>query len=135
MAGPLVTVDTLVSGITLDVDRQLRMGRKIYMRFMVPDEDQLTKWRVVRVVKTGWNRISGDERTVSDGSSVIYQVAETKANKGFGAILSMKDLYVEVLGQTLSVAEVEPLAPNEAQVYTLTCRTRTNRKKFFETRK
>lgn len=134
MAGPLVEVNTIVAGVNLDVSRLLNLGDAT-MRFMIPDTVQFGGWRTVRFVKEAFDRIAGDEETRGDGHSVVYQIAATQANAGIGDTLRLKDLHVEVLSQIYSVANVSPLAPNEAQVYTLTCKTRTLRDKFFDNKK
>jgi len=135
MPGPLVSVDTIVAGVNLDVSRLLRLGRSATMKFMTPDSIQFSGWRVAQFIKKGFDRIAGDEITRDDGSSVIYQVARIKANAGIERTIRLKDLHVEVLGEIYIVASVEPLAPNEAQVYTLTCKTRTLRDKYFDNKR
>jgi hypothetical protein len=131
MAGPLANVGTITSGINLDVNRSLYWGRNLIMEFFVPDVNEVTGLRLVQTLTKGFNRITGDEVTKGDGKTVIFQVALVKANEGFQDTIRLKDLQVRVDGETYVVGEVPDVAPNEAQVYTLYCKTRTLRSKPF----
>lgn len=127
MPGPLANIGTILDGIGNDIDRALNMENEtpLSMRFVVPDSNQLTSWRTVYVVSTGWNRESGDEKTKENGSEVIFSVADVSSM--FGPILTLKDLHVFVEDVLYSVGQVPPLSSNESQTYRLTCKVRTLR--------
>lgn len=133
MLGPLTRVGTITAGITLDVDRLLYMGKGRTMKFMVPDTTQIDNWRTVLILKKGFNRITGPEKTQGDGAEVIFKVADLKG--AVRPIIGLKELHVEVENQLYSVATVPPVASNEAQVFALTCKTRTQRTKYFENKR
>jgi len=128
--GPLVAVDTLVENINLDVSRLLRLGQNTRLKLIVPDANSLTKWRTLKTIKEGFDRTTGDELTANDSRTVIYRIADVGGT--LAPILQTSNLHVEVLGEILSVAMTDSPAPNEAQVYTLTCKTRTMRNKHFD---
>ena len=129
MAGPLVLIDTINAKISLDINRTLRLGPTAKMKFKVPDTMQADNWRVVKTLKTGFDRISGDELIRGDARTVFYQIADTE--NIMADILREENLHVEVLNETFSVEKAESPAPNEAQVYTLTCKIRTIRTTYF----
>jgi hypothetical protein len=133
MPGPLAIIDTLTAGINLDINRLLYMGPEKTIKFMVPDTTQLDNWRVELTLTKGFNRITGLEKTQGDGTEVIFKVADP--DNVLSTIVRLKDLYVEVEDIIYSVGSVPPVASNEAQVYTLTCKTRTLRNKYFDTTK
>lgn len=130
--GPLATVDTVVAGINLDVNRELYMGPGKTMEFIVPDTNQLSKWRTLLVITSGFNRITGLEKTTGDGSEVIFQVADP--DEVLRPVLATKELHARVEGIIYSVAKTPPVASSEAQVYTLTCKVRTLRTPFDNTK-
>ena len=128
--GPLALVDTIVAGVNLDVGRLLYMGPNKTMAFMVPDTTQISGWRIVLTLLKNFNRITGPEKTSGDGSEVIFKVADPDGL--LGPVLGLNDLYVEVETEKYSVTNTPPVASNEAQVFTLTCKIRTKRTKFFD---
>lgn len=132
MAGPLVRVNTLTEGITNDVSRLLNMGPGIVLEFIVPNRLELDGWNVLGTVTRGFDRIVQDENTTGDGSDVVYSV--TDPDGLYGTILRTKDLHIRVDDEIYKVAEIPPVAPNEAQVYTLKCKTRTLRAAFDTTK-
>jgi hypothetical protein len=123
--GPIAKVDTLTASIDLDLGRRLRWGKGLVLEFIVIDSLQSSRWRIVLALSKGFNRISHTEETNHDGSEVILQVADPKGK--LVTVFRLKDLHVRVDGQIYSVSKVPPLAPNVAQVYTLTCKIRTIR--------
>jgi hypothetical protein len=130
MAGPLVRVKTKSAAISLDVDRTLNMGKGQVLRFLVPDPTQINKMRTLLVLSKGFNRITPKEETKKDGREVIIKVADL--NGAVGSIIREKDLHVELDSELYSVDEVPKVAPNVAQVYQVTCKTRTLRNKYFD---
>lgn len=132
MAGPLTKVDTTVAAISLDISRKLNWGKGLSLEFIVPDQQQMDKWRIVGIIKKGFDRVTDDERTQNDGSDVIFEVADI--NKKMGLILRNKDLHVRVNTDIYKVGKVAPVPPNVAQVFTLNCKTRTVRTKFDTTK-
>lgn len=130
MSGPLAKIGTTLAGINLDVSRLLYMGQGMTLTFLVPDSSEISTWRTLLVVTKGFDEITGRERDRRDGTEVIYKV--TDPNNLLGPILRTKDLHVEVDAVIYSVATVPRVAPNEAQVFTLTCKVRTLRNKFFD---
>lgn len=131
--GPLALVDTIVAGVNLDVERLLRMGPGKTMIFKVPDTTVVDRWTTLLTLTRYFNRITAQEKTLGDGSEVIFRVADPNAQ--LVSVLTVKDLHVEVEGVTYSVARVPPVASNEAQVFDFTCKVRTLRNKFFDNKK
>lgn len=128
--GPMVAVNTTVEAVNLDVSRTLGLGASTKMYLIVPDTTQEDNWRTVKIITSGFDRVTLDEVTLGDARSIFYRIADKKGN--LGPILRMKDLHVKVLGEIHSVSKTDSPAPNEAQVYTLTCKTRTLRNKHFD---
>lgn len=131
--GPMVTVRTVVAGINLDVGRLLNMGPDKTLKFMVPDTTQMTNWRTELTVVSGFNRITGHEKTSGDGSEVIFKIADP--NGTVRPKLALKDLHVEVEGLIYQVGQIPPVASSETQVFTLTCKQRTLRTQFDNAKK
>src|SRR5438105_26158 len=123
--GPLAKVNTALRSVNLDLSRILNWGKGLYLEFIVVDRSQIDGWRTVLVLTKGFNRIVHSESTDRDGSEVIYSIADPKEK--VGTILRLNDLHIRVDGQIYKVGKVPPIASNEAQVYTLTCKTRTVR--------
>lgn len=129
MPGPLANVGTIVGGMGLDIHRLLYMGNGKTMTFLVPDTTQMDNWRTVLVLTKGFDRVPADEKTKGEGSEVIFKVADETGT--LIDVLILPDLYVEVESVVYSVAQVPPVASNASQIFTLTCKTRTLRDKFF----
>lgn len=132
MAGPLVDVKTITAGVGLDVDRTLNLG-DVVLRFIVADPIQISNWRTLLVLSSGFNRISPSEETQGDGREVIIHVADL--NGAVGTIIRTKGLHVDLDGEIYEVATVPKVAPNVAQVYKLTCKVRTMVNKYFDNTK
>lgn len=130
MSGPLARIGTITEGITLDVNRTLYMGQGKTMTFLVPDTTQVDNWRTLIVISKGFDEVSGREKDRKDGSEKIFKVADP--TNVLGPIFRTKDLYVEVDSVIYSVATVPQISANQAQVFTLTCKIRTLRNKFFD---
>lgn len=131
--GPLALVDTITAGIDLDVQRLLRMGPGKTLEFIVPDSSEVTGWRTLATLTKNFNRITGQERTVNDGSEVIFKVADP--DEALDAVFQISELHVRVEDIIYSVAKTPPLASSEAHVFTLTCKIRTLRNKYFDNTK
>jgi hypothetical protein len=128
--GPLTRVGTKVARINLDVSRKLNWGRVGDLEFLVVDRNELDNWRVIRTVTRGFDRLSQSEQTSGDGSEVIIEVVDADPDNSLLPTLRTKDLHLRVDGEIYRVSNTEPIAPNEAQVYTLKCKTRTTRTAF-----
>lgn len=133
MAGPLVDVKTQIKSINLDVARELNMGPSKTMEFMVPDSTSITKWNVLLTLTSGFDRKTQKEVTQGDGSSVVFEVADP--NGDVSNVIGRSSLHVRVEGIIYMVSDVPPLASNETQFYTLTCKTRTLKTRFDTTKK
>ena len=130
--GPLTRVNTTVARINLDVSRKLNWGRGLTLEFIVVDRNEVDNWRVIKTVTRGFDRLSDTERTSGDGSDVILEVVDIDAD--LAQVLRTKDLHVRVDGDIYRVASVPPIASNEAQVFTRTCKVRTTRTAFDSTK-
>ena len=128
MSGPLVRVNTTVAGINLDVSRLLNMGKGITLEFIVPDQTEVSNWRVLLTLTKGFDRIVQDEKTKEDGSDVIIHVADLAGN--LGPIVRSTDLHIRLEGQIYKVAKTPPVASNEVQVFKLMCKTLVLRNNF-----
>lgn len=133
MGGPLTRVKTLTAGISLDISRKLNMERGTVLRFLVPDPSQFSKMRTILVLTKGFDRITPEEGTRGDGREVIIKIADVHG--AVGPIIREKDLHVELEGTTYAVDSVPQVAPNVAQVYEVTCKTRTLRNTYFDNSK
>lgn len=131
--GPMVKVKTQTAAIPLDVDRLLNMGSEKVLRFIIPDPTQFSKWRTLLTLDTGWNRITPAERTAGDGREVIFRIADLTG--AVSNIIRTKDLYVELDDEIYSIDDVPQVAPNVAQVYDITSKTRTLRNKYFDNKR
>lgn len=134
MAGPLTDVDTLIAGINLDISRQLRYGDNVVMRFYVPDSVQFDKLRTVLVLLEGFDRMTEEEKGMGPSHKVVFKVADVTGE--LAPIIEMKDLMVEIEDDGLfQISQVPLINPNQAQVYTINCRTQNIRKNFDNTAK
>lgn len=132
MAGPMVAVKTQVAGINLDVGRLLNMGSDVILEFIVSDTSEITKWRTVLSMTKSWNRIDElDSSNDKTGSPAIFKVADLEGT--VSTVIRLQDLHVRVEGKLYSVTSVPPVPSHRAQVYTLTCKTRTLRGQFDTT--
>ena len=131
LVGPLADVGTIMAAVNFDVSRQLNYAGGVSMIFLSPAAGQPDGWKTEKIILNGWNRLSEDERSSGDSQSVIYQLAAIAENGGLEALFSVKGLHVKVLDEILSVEIVTAPASNEAQIYTLTCKTRIARNTFF----
>lgn len=122
--GPLSNVKTQVAAVNLDVQRLLNWGQGIILELIVVDTTQLDNWRVIRVFNNGFNRI-GQGDASREGSEITYRVADLIGD--LGTLIRLKDLHVRADGLIHRVEKVPPVASNQAQVYTLTCKIRTTR--------
>lgn len=130
MAGPLVEVDTIVAGIVLDVDRQLRLGPDSTLEFIKPNTNEISGWEILRSVNENFNRIAGDEKTRDDGKTIVFEVADIVGD--LKETLRTKELYLRCNGVIYKVDEIPQIADNEAQVYTIYCRMRTLKTTYFD---
>lgn len=121
--GPLARVGTQVAAVNLNVGRALYWGKGIVMELLVPDQNAVGGLRIEKTLVKDFNRITGDEATQGDGQTVVYQIADTAGN--LETTLRMNGLIVRVDGMTSEVKSIPLLAPNEAKVFTLTCKVRT----------
>jgi hypothetical protein len=128
MPGPLAEVATTVARVNLDVSRTLNLGEEAQLRFVRPDADEATGWAEVLVVTDGWDRVSGDEELRGDGQTVMFDVVEREAAPFMGEVLRINDLHVECEGVRYKVGNTPRPPSNQAQVYHLTCSTRTLRR-------
>lgn len=129
MPGPLVKVKTKTAAISLDVSRKLNSGKGKVLRFLVPDSNQVTGHRVLLSLTRGFDRITPSEETLDTGRDVLIRVADITG--AVGTIIREEDLHVELEGIVYAVDDVPQVAPNVAQVYNITCKTRTLRVKSF----
>lgn len=129
MAGPLIKVKTKTAAISLDISRKLNLGKNKVLRFLVPDANQVTGLRVLLTRTRGFDRITSSEETLDTGRDVIIRVADDDG--AVGSIIHEADLHVELEGEIYAVDDVPKVAPNVAQVYDITCKTRTTRVKHF----
>lgn len=133
--GPLTRVNTKVAAINLDVSRKLNWGKGLTFEFIEVDRNETGGWKVLLTLTKGFDRNSSAEKTNGDGSEVIYEVADIVSPAGtLTTVLRTKDLHVRVDSLIHKVARVSPVASNEAQLYTLTCKTRTTRTSFDATK-
>ena len=130
--GPLTKVSTIVAGINLDISRQLNWGKGLRLEFLTPNETAPDGLLVQRILVKGFDRIALDEDTRAEGHTVIFRCV---GPKDLIDTLRLPDLHARVDGETYSVADIPAIAPNEAQVYTLICKVRTIRKRFFDNTK
>lgn len=128
--GPLAKVDTLTAGIGLDISRKLNWGKGLTLEFITVDGTDMTGWKVQYTLLKGFDRIIQDEKTTGDGSDVIFEAVDPTLSSDLAPVMRLKDLHVRVDGIIYRVAFVQPVPPNGAQLYTLTCRTRTLRTNF-----
>lgn len=128
MAGPLVKVNTTVAGINLDVSRLLNLGRDVTMEFLVPDITQSDGLRPIKHLTKSFDRLGPNADTDGDSKKVYFRVADRFAE--LAEIFREPNLYVRVSGDTFKVQDVDKPEPNVAQVYTMTCVTRTLRTNF-----
>ncbi len=135
MAGPLVRVDTITAAISLDIDRQLRLGKEAKLEFLTPDRTQTNGWKIEYTMLKNFNRVTGAENESGDGSDVVYRAADRSSTGELGPIVRLKNLHIRVLGDVYKVARVPPVPPNAAQVYTLICGERMARANFDTTKK
>lgn len=134
MAGPLANVDTLVAGIVNDVSRQLYYGPGVVMRFMVPDGQQINGYKTLLTIKQGFDRVPTD-RVGTDAETKLVQFLIADVTGQVVKIIREKDLHIEVLDEVFTLAQVPAIGPNQAQEFTLNCRTRNIRKKGFDNSK
>lgn len=133
MAGPLAKVDTKIAALNMDINRKLRWGKGITLEFLVPDISvPVTGLRSIQIIKKGFDRVSGDERILDEGQTVVFQVAAITPNLAIIETLKLKDLVMKADGETFTIGTVDRPAPNESQVYTLNSKVRLLRKKNFE---
>lgn len=128
MAGPLVSVDTIIAGINYDVNRLLRAGVN-NLEFIVPNRSEPSGWEILLTLTRGWDRVTPREDTAGDGSDVIVKVAD-QGDGDLAGTLETRNLHVRFNNEIFFVASVPPVAFNEAQVYELQCKTRTKRTTF-----
>ena len=133
MLGPLARVGTITESISLDINRKLNWGRDKTLKFVVPDTNQFNDWQILLIVSKGFDRITSAEDTNDDGREVIFRVADLTG--AVGTIIRTKDLHVMVDSDIYSVESVPLVAPNVAQVFAITCKTRTLRTKYFENKR
>lgn len=133
MAGPLVKVDTVVAATNLHVERLLRLGKEAQLEFLIENRNNVDGWEVVHTEPKYFNRITGSEADGGDGSDVIYKVADRAGV--LAPIVRLNKLHIRVLGEVYKVSRVPPVAPNEAQVYTLICGERMARANFDTTKR
>lgn len=132
MAGPLVKVDTISAGISLELDRVLRLGKEAQLEFIIPNRNEADGWEVVATAIKYFSRVTAAEGEGGDGSDVVYRVADRTGT--LGPVVRLKNLHIRVLGDVYSVSRVPPIAPNRAQVYTLVCGERMARANFDTTK-
>lgn len=132
MAGPLTKVGTKIAAINLDISRKLNWGRGLTLEFIVVDRTQLDDWRILMTLTKSFDRVGQSEKTDGDGSDVTIEVADLSGT--LWSILRTKGLYIRIDGNIYGVSKVPPLAPNEAQVFTLMCKTHTLRANFDTTK-
>lgn len=131
--GSLAKIDTKVAAINLDVLRKLNWGKNLALEFIVVDKTQLNDWRILAVATKGFDMVPQDGKSRGDGAPVVIEVADISGS--LGDILQVKDLHVRADDIIYKVSDVPPIAPNGAQVYTLTCKVRTLRTAFDTTKK
>lgn len=130
MAGPLVQVNTIVAGVTLDVSRILNLGPDVVLRLVVADTTQFDNLRTVLTVTSGWDRMQQVEQGLKDGNKVVFKIADVDGT--VRPIINTKDLMIDVDNELFDIASVPLINPNSAQVYTLNCRTRNLRRRSFD---
>ena len=109
MPGPLVEVNTVVSGITLDVNRQLYLGPDSTIQLIRPKKSEADGWEVLLEITENFDRIVGDEQIRGDGKDVIYQVADVEGD--VGPLLRTKDLHLRTdTGNLYKVDRVPAIA-------------------------
>lgn len=135
MAGPLAEVDTLVAGINLDVNRQLRLGVDATLEFLKSKAGAVDGWEIVKTLIDNFDRISGDESDRGDAKQVVFQACELSADgtaNNLATVLRTTGLYVRCNGNIYTLERSAQPADNEAQVYTIYCKTRTMNNKYFD---
>lgn len=132
MAGPQVRINTISASIGLDISRKLNMGKDMVLEFIVPDKAQDNDWRILLALTRGFDRITPSEKTKGESREVLIRVADR--NGAVGTIIRTKDLHVRLDGSYYLVSSVPQVAPNQAQVYDLTCKVRTLRAPFDTTK-
>jgi len=126
--GPMVGVRTILRSVNLNVGRLLNTGEGA-LEFLVPDANQPDNFRIVKTLETGFDRKSLDELERGDGKTVRFDVADLDGT--LGAVIREKELFLRHQGEYFKVTDVPKLAPNETQVFEITCVERTLKNSFF----
>lgn len=132
MSGPLTRVGTKLAAVQLDVSRKLNWGKNLSLEFIVVDRNEVDNWNVVLSLTKGFDRISDEERTDKDGSSIVLEVADLTGT--LVSTLRLSKLFLRIDDAIYRVAEISPVAPNEPQVFTIYCKERTLRTSFDTTK-
>lgn len=129
MSGPLARLETKTAAIGLNIGRTLYYGKGLSLELIVPDQNEADDWRVLATLTSGWDRITPSEETRGTGSQVIYEIADVEG--ALEDVMQTTDLHVRIGTDIYQVDDVPPIAPNEGVIYSLTCKTRTARTKYF----
>jgi hypothetical protein len=137
MFGPLVIVDTQTAAISLDINRTLYLGPVAVLRLTIPDETADDGMRLVRAITTGFDRVSDDEEERGAGQTVVYEIADLALQTDPGQLeADLKEAqYAQLVvgddaGPFLKMNDVPRPAINVAQVYVVTCVTRTMKQTY-----
>lgn len=130
--GPLTKVGTKIAAVNLDISRKLNWGKGLVFEFLTVDRSFVDGWAIERTLTKGFDRIVKSKKDSGDGSEVTFEVADLLGT--LGPVLRNKGLYVRVDDQVYGVSRVDPLASSEAQVFVITCKTRTLKTAFDTTK-
>lgn len=121
LLGPLIITRTQTRAVTLDVRRGLTLPPGTTLALVVPDDDEASKWRALRVLTSGWNIVGAEASARGESATYTFVVADIYPEGELAAQLVAKDLHVLFLGEYMRVNRVPPAPVNRPQVYTLTC--------------
>jgi hypothetical protein len=124
--GPMPELKTQAQALKLDIQRALNFPDGTDMRLVRPDASEVTKWAIIATLTEGWNRVGVSERGKGEGYTVIFQVADLTGQLRGWLDSEDESHATHVLVQEVyhEIDDVPEVAPDVAQVFNITCRTR-----------
>jgi hypothetical protein len=138
--GALVVIRTHVRGTALDVRRGLTLADGATLAVVVPDDNEVTKWREVWPFERAWN-YQGSE-PVGRGESVAHTFVIADVGDALGTMgvmpgaLQAKDGHLRFAAggaaEYLRINRVPPVPINRPQVYEVGCTGRMLVSTYFK---
>lgn len=138
--GPLIVIRTQVRGTALDVRRSLTLVAGATLSLVVPDDNEVTKWREVWDFPRAWN-YQGSE-AVGRGESVTHTFIVADVGDALGTMgvlpsaLRAKDGHLRFAAggavEYLRINRVPPVPINRPQVYEVACTGRMLVSTYFK---